>query len=268
MPGVIFINTLKSNWRGMLGWGIGMLSLGWMIVAVIPNVDALQQYADLVGTLPPAMLSIFGASDVAAIATPEGFIAFGFFTYAVFILCAYGVLTGISITAGEEDSGILDMVLSQPVKRWRIIAERFAAHTIIVIGIALLSFAGIFIGSLFTQLEIDLGLALMGCLNMIPITLFIIAMTAVLAVIVRRKNVAMGIAGAIIIGSYFLNFLGESATDTILADLRAASFFRYFDASTVMSEGLIIGNVAVLLIVAAICFAGTIMMFERRDVGL
>ena len=267
MPGVIFSNTLRANFRGMLAWGVGLGLMGMMLAAIIPNVEALQQYAEIVDQLPPFLLSAIGTS-AAAIATPEGYIGFGFFTYATFILCAYGVMTGLSITAGEEDSGILDIVLSQPITRWRIVVERFAAHAILTAGIVLISYLGIVIGSLFTGLEFDLGKVALSSIALYPVILFVIAMTAVLGVIFRRKNMAMSAAAVIIIGSYFLNFLGESATDTILEDLRAASFFRYFETNQVMAEGLNFAHMGLLIAVAAVCAAGTVMLFERRDVGV
>ena len=56
MTGVVFMHTLRRNWLTGLYWAIGIAILGAYIIVVIPNVDMLKQYADLVKTLPPLML--------------------------------------------------------------------------------------------------------------------------------------------------------------------------------------------------------------------
>ncbi len=53
MTGVVFTDTLRRNWRTGLYWTIGIALLGVYIIAVIPNVDMLNQYATLVQTMPP-----------------------------------------------------------------------------------------------------------------------------------------------------------------------------------------------------------------------
>ena len=127
MSGTIFMETLRHNWRIALYWGLGIGGYAVLIILLIPSVDVLKQYADLVANMPAGMLKMFGAADASSLGTPEGFLGFGFFTYTVLMLAVYAVVAGLGVTANEEDQGILDVVLSLPVPRWRIIVERLAA---------------------------------------------------------------------------------------------------------------------------------------------
>src|SRR5664279_6230367 len=124
MTGVVFMHTLRRNWLTGLYWAIGIAILGAYIIVVIPNVDMLKQYADLVKTLPPLMLQLFGANNAAEIATPAGFLDFGFFSYTLLVMGAYAVVVGLNVTANEEDRGIMDITLSLPIPRWRLVLER------------------------------------------------------------------------------------------------------------------------------------------------
>ena len=46
---------------------------------------------------------------------------------------------GMRVTANEEDSGILDVVLSLPVRRWQVMVEKIAAYLVTIVMIALWS---------------------------------------------------------------------------------------------------------------------------------
>jgi ABC-2 type transport system permease protein len=268
MNGAIFIETLKRTWRQMLYWGIGIGILGYYVVAVIPNVETLTQYTDLLNSMPPVMLQAFGMKDAAVMTTPEGFIAFGFLTYALLLLLVYAVLAGLNITANEEDDGILDMILSLPITRWRIVTEKFAAYSLVMMGIVLLSFVGLLLGMQATSLVLDVNVLFVSTINMLPGLLLVMAVTTFISLIVRRKATAIAIVLMFIITSYFINFIGNAASETIAATLRAVSFFAYADAQEVIANGFSGVNFLVLLAVSAAMFAGSVWAFERRDVGV
>jgi ABC-2 type transport system permease protein len=274
MSGTIFMEALRRNWRMAVYWGLGLASYAVLIILMIPNVDMLQQYADLIANMPAGMLKMFGASDASDIATPEGFLGFGFFTYTVMMLAVYAVVGGLGITANEEDQGIIDVVLSLPVPRWRIVVERLAAYTIFVIIIVVLSFVGLWLGVQLTAsnpdapFKIDMVKLLEGSFNMLPATLLMLVFTAFVAAVVRRKGLATGVASLVIIASYLLNFLGGSAKDTIADTLSRLSFFRYVDSAGVIQNGLSWGNIALLIGVTAVLWVGSIWFFQRRDIGV
>jgi ABC-2 type transport system permease protein len=268
MNGAILTETLKRNWRQMLYWGIGLGMLGMYTVLVIPNVDTLKQYSQLIESMPPVLMQAFGANDLSVFASAEGFIAFGFLTYGLLLLLVYGVLAGLNITANEEDDGILDMMLALPVGRTQIMVEKFGAYTLLTIGIVTISFMGLALGAVFGSLEFDFIKLLPGALSITLGILLVMALTAFVAVVVRRKSTAIGISVTFIIVSYFINFIGNAASQSAAGAVRALSFFRYADAQNVVAEGLNIGGVLVLAVVTLALFAGSIWAFDRRDVGL
>lgn len=268
MSSAIFIETLKRDWRQMLYWGIGIGMLGYYIVAVIPNVDTLQQYQELMATIPPIMLQAFGMKDAAVMSSPEGFIAFGFLTYSLFLLLVFVVWAGLNVTANEEDDGILDMVLSLPVPRWRIIIEKFAAYALLLIGIVLLSFGGVLLGMQFTSLTADLGVLFAASVNMIPGMLLVMAVTTLISLAVRRKGTALGLSVSFIIMSYFINFVGNAASETLAAQFKGISFFAYSDAQEVIANGFNMANFLLILAIALVIFVASVWAFERRDVGI
>lgn len=268
MNGVIFVETLRRSWKQLMWWGGGMALLGWYLGVVIPDMQMLQQYADLMASMPSALFSLLGVDDAAAVATPEGFLSFGFFGYATLILAIWAVMAGISISASEEEDGILDVVLALPVPRWRIIAEKFAAFSLIAVGIVALSLVGLIVGLAGSALVVSADKLVASTLNLLPSLLLMLALTTFAGALFRRKSTALTAASVIIIGSYFMDFIGRNASNLLTDVLRALSFFKYYDALAVMRDGLNPGNVVLLISVTLLLLLGSLWFFERRDIGI
>ncbi|MCC6804501.1 MAG: hypothetical protein IT319_16575, partial [Anaerolineae bacterium] len=60
MNGIVFTNTLRRTWKQPLYWGVLVAIMGYYIIAVVPNVDMLRQYADMVANMPPLLMQAFG----------------------------------------------------------------------------------------------------------------------------------------------------------------------------------------------------------------
>ncbi len=268
MAGVIFQDTLKHNWRGALYWGIGIGLLGFYLFVVIPDIEALKQYAGLIEALPPAMMQFFGVGSAAAIATPEGFLSFGFFGYALLIMAVYTVMAGLEVTANEEEEGIMDVMLSLPVPRWRLVIEKLGCHLLLTTVVVALGLVGLLIGMSLSALEVDVLKLVWGSLNMLPSLWLMTIITAFISAIIRRRSTTTAIAAAFVIASYFINFIGQMAPKTLAETVSYLSFFRYYDAEGVMMDGLNLGNMGLLLGAGVLLVLGALWAFERRDIGL
>lgn len=267
MSGSIFMETLRRNWRAMLYWGIGLGVYGYFISSFVQDANMLKQYSELTKSLPPAMLKFLG-TDSATLATPEGFLGYGFFGYALLIMAVYSILAGLNVTANEEDQGIMDVLLSLPLPRWRIVVEKFLAYALMIVVIIALSFVGLYVGNQASAVKVDISHLGAGIINILPGTLLMLAFTMFVAVLFRTKGLATATASFFLIGSYLLNFLGQAATGTAADQIRGISFFYYYDYNNVLVNGLNGGNILLLVVIAALLFGGSIWLFQRRDVGV
>ncbi|MCU0514077.1 MAG: ABC transporter permease [Anaerolineae bacterium] len=268
MRGAIFVELLRRNWRQMVYWGIGLAILGFYATSVIPNADTLRQYQAVVETLPPILLQAFGAADNSVMATPEGFVAFSFLAYLLLIMLVYAVLAGLNITASEEEDGIMDVLLALSVPRWRIIVEKYAVYALLVVGIVVISYAGMFLGAAGATMPFNMSLLTVGGINIVLGVLLVMAFTACLATLIRRRATTTAIVVSVIVVSYFINVIGNAAAGTVAAALRALSFFSYADAQYVVADGFSIGSVLLLSAATVLFFVGALWGWERRDVGV
>ncbi len=267
MNGVVFWETLRRGWRGMIYWGLGFGVYGLVIMMVVQDSNMLKQYGEISKALPPALLQLFGG-DATSLATPEGFLAYGYFGYLLLIFAVYAILSGLNITANDEDAGIMDVVLSLPLPRWRVVLEKFLAYGLMIIGIVAISYLGLLIGTRFSALQVDGSRLLQATVNIIPASLLILGFTALAGAVFRSKGTATGVAAFFVVGSYVLNFLGVAASGTLLDKVKGLSFFNYYDHQGVILHGLSVGNVILLLVLTVVCAGIAVWSFQRRDVGI
>jgi len=264
----IFAHTLRQDWKQAIYWGFGVGILGFYVTFIASDLVVVQQYAELLESLPPAMLSAFGITDARMFTTPEGFISAAYVTYAMIILSIYAVLTGLSITTDEEDNGILDTLLSLPISRTQVIIEKVTAYALITLFLLIICAIMPVIAITMFSVEINVAKVILGVLSIYPGILLLIAVTGLISVLVRRRITAIGLTVVFILISYFMNFLGNSASDTFLETVQQFSYFYYTDGQAIITDTYNPLTSIAILIVAVGCVALSIRQFNHRDIGL
>lgn len=271
MSGKIFIEQLKQSWLQGIYWGVGVGFLTFFLSIVVEDPEVLSGYASLIDAFPPAMLSAFGVSDAALLTTPEGFIIFAGFTYGSIVLSVFGVLAGLNIINNDEDSGMMNIILSLPTPRWQVIVERFLAYVVIVFIIVMLLFGGVILGTVFFNLEIDLMLMFIGSINLMPMILSIIAVTALISAIFSNKIIVTGLSAGFVLVSYVINTLiGAINVDDVpfAGIVGKLSIYNYVNSEgIIINNALNIGNVLVLVLVVIVAVSISVYAFENRDIS-
>jgi ABC-2 type transport system permease protein len=270
MPGSIFLETLRRHWRGIFWWSIGFGMVGGLQALILQDVTALQQIANLMEALPPFLVDAFAGGDAQYLATPEGYMGFRFYSLALLIFATYAVMAGLNVTANEEDRGQLDILLSLPVTRTRLMLEKLAAFALIIVGITLLT--GLIIMSAVAisplQGQFDSGRLWGATLNILPGTLLILAFTIFTGVLFQNRSRALTVTSVFVAASYFLDLLANTAPDSFLGGLRAISFFRYYDGVAAMRDGMNWSSVALLMLATVVLIGSSMYVFNRRDVSV
>jgi ABC-2 type transport system permease protein len=271
MIGSVFMETLRRSWKQMAYWGMGMAVLAFYPFLMMPSTpEGFEQYVEIGKSLPEGVLEMFGMSDIASIGTPEGFIGYSFFGYILLVLAVYSVIAGLNVSAVDEDNNSMDMLLSLPLPRWHIITEKVLAYSVMAVGIALFAFIGFLFGAQIASDKVNLSWEryLIGTLSIVPGTIFMLAVTAFIGTLVRRRSNAAVLAGGFIFASYVLNVVGGISNTSFAETMKGFSFFAYLNTSTALTDGVAIASALALIGVSALLTVGAVMFFERRDVSV
>lgn len=268
MSGVVIRNTLRTSWKQILYWGLGLGVLGLYIDFIAMSPDIISGYADLLKTLPPAALQAFGASDVALLTTAEGWIVSVFVSEAAIFLSVFAVMAGLNITANDEQSGLMDVILSLPISRGAYLLERWIGFALIGLGIVLLC-ALITVGGLIgMNVDAPQDVILKSILNLYPATLLVMTVTSLLATALRRRAVAIGASAAFVVVSYIFNVIGASASGAIAELMDTLSYFSYIHGEAFVIGAYDPADSVVMLVAILLGFAISLRIFVRRDIGL
>ncbi len=271
MIGTVLMETLRRSWKQMVYWGMGMAVLAFYPFLMMPSTpEGFEQYAEIGRSLPEGVLAMFGLNDVAIIGTPEGFIGYSFFGYILLVLAVYAVIAGLNVSAVDEDNGSMDMLLSLPLPRGHIITEKVLAYSLMSVGIALFAFIGFLFGAQIAGDKLNLSWEryLISTLSIVPGTIFMLAVTAFIGTLVRRRSNAAVLAGIFIFASYVLNVVGGMSNTAFAETMKGFSFFAYLNTSTALKEGVTIASALTLIGVSIALTVGAVALFERRDVSV
>jgi ABC-2 type transport system permease protein len=268
MRGVVFEHTLRHTWLTMFLWGMGLGLMGLFVILMTPLLD-VTRLAAVLETIPPVILKAAGMPDDYAYAlTPEGIIAVGFFGKFALFFIVYPVVMGMRITANEEDEGIMDVLLSLPIPRRRLVLEKFAAYLVTIAGVAVIILVSLWLGTLLVAVPFTLARMLENIFNLSLMLVFILAFTAFMGALLHRKQTALAVVTLFVVFSFMVETLGAMASGSLADGIRLLSFFSHYNAAGVMRNGLAWGSVALLVILSVVLFAGSLYAFQRRDIGV
>lgn len=118
---------LSARYRRRLGWWVvAMAAVAVIYVSFFPSIG--RSMTDMIDALPSDMIDAFGYQQMG---TARGWLASTVFgVLGPTLLLGFGISTAAAIIAGEEESGTLELELTSPVRRSRLLAARAVALTL------------------------------------------------------------------------------------------------------------------------------------------
>ena len=260
----IFAKTLRDSRGGIIWWGIGAGSLGFLVGALWPtiqeNIDMMMGYLE---AFPDWMLNMLGGGDLATLA---GWANLEFLAFLPIIFSIATIAACSGAFQGEEDKRTMDLLMSQPIPRWRVGVEKMAAITVALFAATFITSALFILGLLLVDVEFDFGFAFLAPFNAIPLALAMGALALFGSAFFPTRGVTTAVSATVLTASYFLQTLGEMVEG--LRNVRGLSLYYYYASSQPMAGIMDWGHVFVLFALAAVLFAASLWAFERRELRL
>lgn len=261
----LFLKTLRDLRGQILGWGIGIGLMGLLVVSLYPSFKGqMGAWTDLMASYPEAISAFFG--DMTRMGEWSGWLNVEFFSWIPPILAIFAVATGAGLIAGEEEKGTLDLLLSHPIRRWRVVVEKFAALVVATLAICLLAGLFVILGAAAIGQTGGLARLMVAILDIVPITLASGTFALMASVTLRSRRLAVTLSVALVIGSWFVDSLGEMVE--ALEPFRPFTLFHYYNGGTILLGGGSLGNAVVLLSLSLLFLAGSLLAFRRREIAV
>lgn len=245
--------------------GLGLAVMGFYFMWIYPTFTKTLDMQAILDKFPPAIRALVGGTLI-DLSTPTGFLNMELFPLVLpLVLAGFAMGNASGATAGEEARGTLDLLLAEPVQRWRVLTEKATAIALATIAIAVLLFVGLELGAAFTGTAIETGNVVAGLVAAICLGLAFGSVTLAIAAFTGNRAAAIGVTAALLVATYFLNALAPLID--ILDRLKGLSPFFYYLDGNPLRNGLMPDHVAVLAAVAVAGFAAAVVGFERRDLA-
>lgn len=266
MPQVraLMTRTLKDRWRSTFGWGLGLVLMGVLQLSVYPSVAKssanMQAFVD---EWPEAFRQAF---NLDAYTTGAGFLNAEMFSMMVpLVLIAVATTGAAAATAGEEERGTADLLLSMPISRGRVMLAKVLATVLALAAVAVATFLTILIGAPLVGLDVSAAYLASAVLMVVLLAMVFGAITLALATVTGRRTVALGSGVGLALTAFLLNALAPMAS--WLEPWQKASPFRWALGENPLVNGIDVPMAALMLGLATMLVVVAWFAYERKDIG-
>lgn len=263
----ILSQTIKMQQRSLIFWTIGLLILIALYMLIYPSIkESAAELNAYMEKLPEAFRAAF-IGEGAEYTSPIGYINSEIFTQMLPILFIfYAVGFGSGAIAGEEEKGTLDVLLSNPLRRSRVVIEKFGALLVGLAYLAIIVVVGLAIGTKFVQIDIEITKLLA-----VTFTLFLLAtnfgtLSIFVGCLTGSRGLAIGLTTAVAIATFFINALSPIAA--FLEKIRDFSPFFHYVNNTPIIHGVNWLSAFVLIWVTIGLLVLSIAAFANRDLNV
>lgn len=250
----------RRRLKGSLVLSVGIAAFALLFTSFFPTIEQIdtEEYTE---AMPELFREMF---NVAAIGSIEGFLAVEIYQFIwVLLLPLYVAYLGAGIVAGDADADRLDVLLSLPLSRTRILAEKAASLLPVVLLPNLVVPPVVFAGVLALGESIDpVALLAVHALSL-PFLVACAAVGVAASTLALDGDLARRGAIGVVFALYLLDSLSVVADQNWIG---AVSPMRYYDPTEIMVDGEYdLLGVGVLLLLAAVAFGIATVRFRRVD---
>jgi len=262
MGATILRSTLRDSRRGLLGWGSGIILLVGIMAALWPSVRDVYD-TELLEAYPEAMRELF---DIDAMTSGTGYLDVELFSIvlpAMFLLAAVG--RGARAVAGEEQDGLLDVMLLGRPSRVRVLVEKAAGLTVGVVALGGALWCSIAVLGPIVGLDVDLWALTVGSTAMVLLGVVHGLVALAVGAATGRRTRALVVAGTVAVAGYVLHVVG--ALVDAVEPWRPLSPFTQAIVNGPISTDVPFGFVTLTATALAVTVGGAVR-FARRDIGI
>jgi ABC-2 type transport system permease protein len=262
----VFARLLADRRRGALGWGLGMVAGVAAVVGLWPSVRGSADIEQVVEDLPASLRAMIGSQEGIPLSSAPGYLQARLFsTLLPILLVVYGISLGSRTIGGPEEDGTLQLVVTAPVTRRRIAAERFAGALLLVVALSMLGFlTAVGLGALVDLFpEVEVGRMVVATVAVTQLGLLHLAVAAAVGAATGRRGPAVSAASAVAVGGYLLHGLAASAEP--VRGLRVISpWWWLLDRNLLVQDPTFLA-LGLPLVVSVLAVGAGLVVFERRD---
>ena len=263
----VFFKSLRDERWAMGWWASGLSLLAAMLIAIFPTFRGTDDFNRLVEAYPENLKALFGFTELMDITSAVGFLNAELFAFmAPLLFVIHGVVLGSGAIAGEEGRGTLEILLTEPIARGKLVAQKFAAMITATAVLALVLWIVLVIGSLAVDMDVSALRLAAATFSVMLLGVTFGALALAAGCFTGSRSTSVAVVAAVAVGTYFLN-----AASGIVGYMQPAKWlspFYYYNGADPLANGLNPAHAAVLLATIAVLLGAGYVGLRTRDLRL
>ncbi|WP_232066003.1 ABC transporter permease subunit [Bacillus sp. KH172YL63] len=263
---LVYKRELKKNMKSLIIWGVVIGGLILMTLSIFPQFSKEQEtMTQFLDAYPEEFKKAF-SMDRLDLGTIVGYYGMQVHMYTTLLGSLFAVMLSSNIIAKEENEKTIEFLLSKPVSRARIVAEKAMA---VVTNILLLNGVIVIISLIGFQfaderMPFKIHAVFIGATILIHLTFAAIAF--LLSAVMKKSRTITAASLGVVFISYILSIMSGISED--LDMLKYISVFKYVDAPELIADQAL--SPLYLLIMTGIILlggVGTFLHYNRKDIA-
>lgn len=236
-----------------LGMALVIVMLGALFPAVGGSIGKLNLphgVADLLGGADYGTIAGWMRSEIGAI-------------YGPLVVALTAIGGAAATTAGEEEDGILGLLLAYPIERSRLVLGKAAAVAVAIIAVAAGTLLGLVVGVAVGGGGVAVADLAALALHLAFFGFAVGALTLALATATGRRSVATATAGAFTLLGFLIN--GFVPLVGAISWLKYLSPFYYYEGHDPITNGVDVTDLGILATATLALTTLAVLGMHRRD---
>lgn len=260
----VFAQGVRDRRRSLAWWSLGVTVYIAIIASVWPSMAGTDM-TGLLDQLPQAFLDLMGASDY-SMSTGAGYVSgelFGFMIPIFVLVLTIGA--GGAAIGGAEGSGTLDLVLSHPITRRRVLVQSAALVAVESVVFGAVIVVALSVASPLADLQVTFVNSVGAVTGIVLLGIVFGWLALAIGAMSGSRGLALGLSGAAAASTYLLGNL--SGLVDFLRWGKWVSPFWYATNGSPLEHGYVWWHALPLLAVGGVVLAIGAVVFDRRDLA-
>jgi ABC-2 type transport system permease protein len=254
---------LRDRRRGLIGWSLGIAAYVGLQTSFFPSVQS-SELQKAIDSYPKELKAFFGGTQSFNFSTGSGYLDVELFSMVVpALLTIAAIAFGVAAIAGEQERGTLDLLLANPVSRWRVIGEKAGAEGVTVGVLTLVVFVVLVIMNPLVDLNLDLVNLAIACIGVGLVAYGFGALAMLTGAASGSRTAAIAVPASLFVLGYLI--VGLAGLVSWIEPLRQLSPLYHAGGTKPLDHGLPELNYAILAAWCVLTVLATAVVFARRD---
>ena len=254
-------HTLRRMRGAIIGWGIGLFAYGFMMAKFFTSLEMMEGFLENLENYPPEMLAFF--PNILDIMSPKGYMDTYYFSYMTLFIGFFAVTACANLLVGDEEKGILDLLVSYPVSRSGFFWGRLLGFLVATAIILLVSWLGWLIPAESSGLNLSAVELLQPFLPLYVVLVLFGVMALLFSMLLPAARMATGLAGGLLLVNFLLVGLANIKPElSSIFELTPLYFYQGGAAIEGIDWGSLLGLMGITMVLALLAW----WRFQRREI--